>query len=228
MNPRLQIKGIKDGLLISLISASWNEMHADLIKELDQNADFLRGANLTIDVGEVDLKAAELGQLTREISDRGLSIVAVLSKSQITKQSAQSFGLATQFQKNGLSQKAVTVDLHRQNEEDAILVRRTLRSGVNLQYPGHVILIGDVNPGAQIIAGGDVVVWGKLLGVVHAGAQGNEDAVICALDLSPTQLRIAGSIAVTPKRRGKPLPETAQLENGQVIAQAWNPKKEKK
>ena len=83
--------------------------------------------------------------------------------------------------------------------EGAILVRRTLRSGYSLQHSGHVVVIGDVNPGAEIIAGGDVIVWGHLRGMVHAGAEGNDDAVVCALDLAPTQLRIGGLIATTPR-----------------------------
>ena len=64
--------------------------------------------------------------------------------------------------------------------------------------------------------------------MVHAGAEGDEKSVVCALDLSPTQLRIAGEIAVTPKRRGKPQPEMARLENGQVVAEVWDPKRERK
>ncbi len=88
-------------------------------------------------------------------------------------------------------------------------------------------MIGDVNPGAEIIARGDVVVWGRLRGMVHAGAEGDESAVVCALDLSPTQLRIAGQIAVTPKRRGKPQPEMARISNGQVVAEPWDPKRER-
>jgi septum site-determining protein MinC len=59
--------------------------------------------------------------------------------------------------------------------------------------------------------------------VVHAGAEGDEEAVVCALDLSPTQLRIAGQIALAPKRRGKPQPEMARLKNGQVVAEPWTP-----
>jgi septum site-determining protein MinC len=105
-----------------------------------------------------------------------------------------------------------------------MLVRRTLRSGYSLKHPGHVIIIGDVNPGAEIVAGGDVLVWGHLRGMVHAGAEGDENAVVCALDLAPTQLRIAGFIAITPKRRGKPQPETARVVDGQVVAEPWNPK----
>jgi len=93
-----------------------------------------------------------------------------------------------------------------------------------VQHHGHVIVIGDVNPGGEIIAGGDVVVWGRLRGMVHAGAEGNEKSIVCALDLSPTQLRIAGQIALTPKRRGKTRPEIASLKDGQVVAEPWNPK----
>jgi septum site-determining protein MinC len=85
-------------------------------------------------------------------------------------------------------------------------------------------VIGDVNPGAEIVAGGDIVIWGHLRGVVHAGAEGDENAVVCALDLSPTQLRIAGEIAITPQRKGKALPEMVKIQNGQVVAEPWNPK----
>ena len=85
-----------------------------------------------------------------------------------------------------------------------------------------MVIIGDVNPGAEVIAGGDVVVWGRLRGVVHAGAEGNEGAVICALDLSPTQLRISGQISIPPQRRGKPQPEMVRLQDGQVVAEPWN------
>jgi septum site-determining protein MinC len=83
-------------------------------------------------------------------------------------------------------------------------------------------VIGDVNPGAQIIAGGNVVVWGRLRGLVHAGAEGDESAVVCAMDLAPTQLRIAGHIAIPPQERGEPRPEIAFVKNGEVVAEEWN------
>jgi septum site-determining protein MinC len=74
-----------------------------------------------------------------------------------------------------------------------------------------------------VIATGNVVVWGRLRGVVHAGAEGDEQAVICALDLAPLQLRIAGQIAITPQRKGKLQPEMAHIKDGQVVAEVWNP-----
>ena len=74
----------------------------------------------------------------------------------------------------------------------------------------------------EIIAGGDIVVWGKLRGTVHAGALGNQDAIVCALDLAPTQLRIGSHITRSPDdRRRKPRPETARVRDGQIIAEPW-------
>jgi septum site-determining protein MinC len=227
MKTNIQIKGMKDGLLVTLSGDSWIDLHPLLLSELEQKKEFLKGGSLVIDVDSAELRAAELGMLSRELSELGLSIKAVLSKSAITKQSARAFGLETEVNKPDSRRSAASEKQLRQDNEAAVLVRRTLRSGVIVEYPGHVVIVGDVNPGAQIIAAGDVVVWGKLRGVVHAGAGGNESAIVCALDLSPTQLRIAGLIAVTPKRRGKPQPETAHLEDGQVVAQTWDPKKEK-
>ena len=55
----------------------------------------------------------------------------------------------------------------------------------------------------------------------HAGAQGDESAVVCALELAPTQLRIAGEIAVSPKKQGKSQPEVARLKDGRLEAEQW-------
>jgi len=228
MNQHLQIKGIREGLLVTLGDQPWDEVHQALLDHLDQQVEFLRGARLALDVGNHVLKAADLGHLSKEIADRDLTLWAVISNSPTTERSAQSFGLATRLYKprpvpevSGRQETAV------QEAGSAILVRRTLRSGASLRHPGHIVLIGDINPGAEIVARGDVIVWGRLRGMVHAGAEGDEGAVICALDLSPTQLRIASQIAVTPKRRGKTQPEMARIVNGQVVAEPWVPKREK-
>lgn len=226
MKTKVQIKGIRDGLLVTLDAGPWEELHEALIELLGQQAEFLKGARLAIDVGGTILKAADLGQLTREISDQGITLWAVLSESPATERSAQSFGLITRLQKPGPTGLASS-DESTHKVADAVLVRKTLRSGSSIQHSGHVVVIGDVNPGAEVLAAGDVVVWGKLRGMVHAGADGDENAVVCALDLSPTQLRIAGRIALTPKRRGKPQPEMAHLDNGVVVAETWDPKREK-
>jgi septum site-determining protein MinC len=91
-----------------------------------------------------------------------------------------------------------------------------------LRHGGDIAIIGDVNPGAEVIAGGDIVVWGRVRGILHAGAFGDESAVICALDLSPMQLRIAGHIALSPEeKRGTPVPEMASVRSGQIEAVPW-------
>jgi len=222
--PRVQIKGIRDGLLVSVGEGTWPEIRQAILETIDQQADFLHGARLVIDVGNHILRAAELGHLRDSLSDKGVALWAILSNSPTTEQTAQTLGLATRIS-SPRPERSISIPQTRlQGGEAAILVKRTLRSGFSLQHEGHVIIIGDVNPGAQIVATGDILVWGRLRGVVHAGADGDESAQVCALDLSPTQLRIAGQIAITPQRRGKSQPEIARIHDGQVVAEPWNPK----
>lgn len=222
MHPDVQIKGIREGLLITLGDGEWQEIRNALIEHLKRQVEFLQGARMILDVGNRILRAAELGQLRDDLSGDGLSLWAVLSNSPITEQTAQTLGLATRITKPKPERTADVLGTALTGEQ-AVLVQRTLRSGFSLQHTGHIIVIGDVNPGAELIAGGNILVWGRLRGMVHAGAEGDEEAIICALDLSPTQLRIANQIATTPKRRGKPFPEIARIFNGQVIAEPWEP-----
>jgi septum site-determining protein MinC len=95
----------------------------------------------------------------------------------------------------------------------------TLRGGQVLHHTGNIVVVGDVNPGAELIATGDILVFGRLGGIAHAGAQGDDSARIFALDLAPTQLRIATSIAADaePKRRSTPLPEAAVARDGRIV-----------
>jgi septum site-determining protein MinC len=225
MHHKVQIKGIRDGLLVTLGEGEWTELRAALLEQVEQQADFLRGARLALDVGNHILRAAELGNLRDILSGRGVALWAVLSSSPTTEQTAQTLGLATRISRPRPERSMVTPDTNLKDGESAVLVHRTLRSGFSLKHAGHIIVIGDVNPGAEITAGGSVIVWGRLRGTVHAGANGDESAMVCALDLSPTQLRIAGQISITPpQRRGKSQPETAHLKDGHVVAEPWNPR----
>lgn len=67
----------------------------------------------------------------------------------------------------------------------------SLRSGQRVEFEGSLVIIGDVNPGAEVIAGENIVVVGYLRGLAHAGAKGNRDAIIEAVEIDATQLRIA-------------------------------------
>ncbi|HBY06290.1 MAG TPA: septum site-determining protein MinC [Chloroflexi bacterium] len=222
-SPLVTIKGIREGLLITLTEGEWPVLEEALLQRIDQQANFLKGAQLTLDVGNQILKAADIGHLRDVLSERSINLRALLSHSPTTELSAQNLGLATRLSKPTPDRLMRTFDTELSGDE-AILIQRTLRSGHSLKYEGHVIVIGDVNPGAEIVAGGNVIVWGRLRGTVHAGADGNQDAIICALDLSPTQLRIAEQISVAPPQRKKSRPELARLQNNQVIAEPWDNK----
>ena len=221
---KFQIKGIKDGLLVMMGDGNWPDQLAALIHQVDGEVSFFQGARLTLDVGNQILHAAELGSLRDLLSERNITLWAVLSNSPTTEQNARTLGMATRLPTPRPDRTMRTLDTNLSSGDEAIFIRKTLRSGFKVTHPGHIVVLGDVNPGAELIAGGSIVVWGKLRGVIHAGAEGKEDAVVCALDLSPTQLRIAGQIAIPPKRRGKPQPEIASIQNGQVVAEPWNPK----
>ena len=218
---RIQIKGIREGLLVNLQNGSWFEASESLFRQIEEQADFFKGARLALDVGAQDLHAVELGSLRDRLSEKGLQLWAVISSSYITEQTARNLGLATsvtpprqESQSNG-SDTLIP-------GESAVMIQRTIRSGTRIEYTGHVVVIGDVNPGAEITAGGSVVVWGKLRGVVHAGAEGDENAVVCALDLTPMQMRIANHITVPPRKKGKPQPEMASVQKGEVVASPWH------
>jgi septum site-determining protein MinC len=218
----MQIKGIREGLLVSLGEGTWGDLQAELFQQVEERENFFQGAKLALDVGPLGLNVKELSTLRDRLSEKGISLWAVVSNSGKTEQTAQNLGLATRLSapRPERTVKALEPTL---TGESAMLVQRTLRSGFKVTFAGHIVVVGDVNPGAEIIAGGSVVVWGKLRGVVHAGAQGNEQAVVCALDLSPTQLRIAEQIATAPTRKGKAKPEMARIQDGQVVAETWNP-----
>ncbi|MBW4663319.1 MAG: septum site-determining protein MinC [Chroococcus sp. CMT-3BRIN-NPC107] len=81
---------------------------------------------------------------------------------------------------------------------EPIYLQMTIRSGVEIRHSGTVVVLGDINPGGIAIANGDILVWGRLRGVAHAGANGNAKCLIMALQMEPTQLRIANYVARAP------------------------------
>ena len=82
--------------------------------------------------------------------------------------------------------------------DQALIIKNTCRSGEVIRYAGDVVVYGDVNPGAQIIADGDIIVVGALRGMAHAGAGGNLKATIFALNLEAHRLQIGPHIGSKP------------------------------
>ena len=95
---------------------------------------------------------------------------------------------------------------------EPLYLETTLRSGIEIRHPGTVVILGDINPGSSVVADGDILVWGRLRGLVHAGAKGNSQCLIMALQMEPTQLRIANSVARSPEKPPTELyPEVAYV-----------------
>lgn len=114
------------------------------------------------------------------------------------------------------------------SKRPTVMIHRTLRSGQNLHYDGNVVVMGDVNPGAEVVASGHVLVMGALRGLVHAGATGEEEATVTALCLAPTQLRIASHITRPPdgnEDEQSKLPETARIKDDAVIIEEYQPQR---
>ena len=102
-----------------------------------------------------------------------------------------------------ISPQPETGGLNRKNE--ALLIKTTCRSGEVVRYPGDVVILADVNPGAEIIADGDILVFGNLRGLAHAGAGGDIQATIVAVNLESPRIQIGPYIGMAPKakKRGK-------------------------
>ena len=98
----------------------------------------------------------------------------------------------------------------------------SLRNGQKIEFEGSVIVVGDVNPGAEIKAGGNIIILGQLKGMAHAGCKGMTDAFVSAIYMAPVQLRIADIITRFPEenKKGPKPPEYAFVQDGQIFVMA--------
>lgn len=220
----VSIKGVKDGLLITLSATEdWSAIKQELATRLDERSEFFAGALVTVDVSSRPVPRHEMTSLKALLERRNLTLMAVMSDSDTTLSSADALDLRASVSTDGTESEMLPID----SEEEGVsgvMVRHTLRSGRTIHSRGHVVVLGDVNPGAEIVAAGDIVVWGKLRGTVHAGCEGDAQAVVCALDMTPALLRIAGMMTTSPPPSPlrEPRPEMALIREGQIVVEAWN------
>ena len=233
----------------------WLSRLRELENKLEANPGFFTGGAVAFDVKHMVLTDDDLLRSISLLQHHDVTLWAVVAQDEGTRARIRSHGLADTLVTaapeakrsapvNGVGigvaqDKADKQD--RQDKEDAgattteapqaegtdgLLVRRRVRSGQVLRHPGHVVVIGDVNPGAQLIAGGDIIVWGKLQGSAHAGALGDTHAVICALEMSPSLVKIADAALMLRsderrKRNRQGKAETAQLSDQQITFAPW-------
>jgi septum site-determining protein MinC len=218
------IKGVKDGLQVTLdAQEEWSIVATDLAGRIDQQSSFFTGARIIVDVGARPVRRDEMTSLKALLERRGLTLYCIISESQTSIDSAVALDLrAVSTVTNAANEDGIAPINSQEDGTSGVMIKRTLRSGRTVHSQGHVVIYGDVNAGAEIVAAGDVIVWGRLRGNVHAGANGDEEAIVCALDMTPTQLRIAGYITTSPAdKRHKPRPEMALIRDGHIVVEAW-------
>lgn len=223
----ISIKGIRDGLLITVSDGSWESLEQTLLATIERQAEFFRGAQVALQVGDRVLERDDIRKLRDRLAAHDVTLRAVLGESAETMRSARRMDLETDLAEAAVSPEQSSdgelppIDTNEYGSS-GVIVKNTLRSGRVVRHMGHVVIIGDVNPGAQIIAGGDVLIWGHLRGTVHAGATGDTSALVCALDMRPQQLRIANMVAISPpEHHARPHPEIAFVRDGQIVAEEW-------
>lgn len=104
-------------------------------------------------------------------------------------------------------------------------LRKTVRSGQSINYPGNIVIVGDVNPGSEVYASGNIIVLGALKGHVHAGVGGNDKAIVAAFILQPEILQIADLVTRAPEDERPQYPEVAKIKEGSIIVEPYLPNK---
>lgn len=208
----VEFKGTKEGVTIyCLENASFDEVLADLTVRLQQRAAFFGEAQVRVDIGSRELSETDAERLAEVIAKNSRLVLK---------------GIQTTEQRPVISpakRRGETEDLRLEGfkEGRSLVIKRTLRSGQGVHFPGNVIVLGDVNPGAEIVAEGDIFVYGTLRGIAHAGIGGDRGASVVALRLAPTQLRIADVISRAPDDSALPnQPEYAYISDNRIMIAA--------
>ncbi len=226
----IAIKGTRDGLRLTLEPETpFGELLTALAERLAEAPSFFRGASLSIDTTQRRLRVSERTQLEALLAHYQMSITPAggVSQNLTTARTAQTqefprgeAWLASEAAPTTLLGEQTTRDLR--ESDDTLFLRRTVRSGQAIHHHSNIVVLGDVNPGAEIVAGKDIIVWGVLRGMVHAGYPDNEGAMVCSLLLAPVQLRIAHLLSRPPEGLDvQPRPEVATIRSGQIVVEAW-------
>ncbi len=198
-------------------SENWAEILEDLQLFFHNAGNFFQGGRVILELlDNQTLDKLTFAQFRNMLEAHELQLWAVLGGDPETQRLIREQGLRTRLPEN---------ETHRapDPQSNGVFIQKTIRSGQRLKAPGHITVLGDVNPGGEIIATGNIVVWGRVRGIVHAGILGDRDAVICALALEPAQLRIADLITRSPEDAPSdpPRPEIARIQDDVIIVEPW-------
>jgi septum site-determining protein MinC len=225
------IKGIRQGLLLVLPEeAEWDAVCGQLDAKLTAAQGLIAGSKAQLALGDRPVTPEQLGKLAEHLRIRfALECASLAGTHPSAHAAAQALGLEV----TGASSAPPPLppEPHQAPPappkpegpvtppNNALYMRQTIRSGQSVRHDGTIVICGDVNPGAEVIATGDIIVFGTLRGVAHAGAAGSEGSQIMAINLRPTQIRIAGYIARSPDTAAPPLskyPEVARVSDSEI------------
>jgi septum site-determining protein MinC len=207
--PKLQIRLKNEDGVVKLIlpteaetpaSASWNDLWEQLQQRLQAGKRFWQPlATVHLIANDRLLDARQLQGINDALTEASLQLQLVATSRRQTAVAAATAGYS-------VTQQAIIAPLISPSETDStpillepIYLQMTVRSGMDIRHQGNVIIMGDVNPGGEIFAAGDIIVWGRLRGIAHAGYPNNPQCLIMALQMEPTQLRIADRVARAPE-----------------------------
>ena len=202
-------KGSKDGLIILLSpDIDFNNLKTILEKKVEDAKDFFKDAKTSIMFKGRDLTEEAEYQLLQIITDKAQLNVSYIYDEKSSMEPSKSMP-ADKF-----NDGRIQIDQTK-------YYKGTIRSGQCLEFDGSIVVIGDVNPGGEIYAGGNIIILGSLKGIVHAGCKGYDKAFVAALAMNPMQLRICNIITRSPDNQAynthsKTFPQIAYLYEGNV------------
>jgi septum site-determining protein MinC len=235
------IKGVREGLLFILDDdVPFSQILTALVERINAQPNFFKGAPVIINSGRRVIDRPEFDVLYRMLTRNGMRVQTFVSQSAQSRMVADGYGVTSRppsFSagdagqslglrgRGGSAAGSSTADEGMAEVGTGLFLRCNLKPGQMVKYEGDVCVLGDVETGAEIVADGDVVVWGVLRGLVQAGVGGDDEAVVCALQMSPVQLSIAGITsrfpANTDRYAGQTPPELARIEDGRIVVEAW-------
>src|SRR5579884_3638281 len=214
MQGYIAIKGTRNGLLLTLEPETpFSDLLTALADRLAEAPAFFRGASLTVDTSRRMLRVSERVQLENLLARYQMSVVPLEQVAGVPKSgdlSLPPFARSVSTAPLGEREQASHELRDQRESDDTLFLRRTVRSGQAIRHASNVVVLGDV------------IVWGVLRGMVHAGFPDNENAVVCSLQLCPVQLRIAHLLSRPPDGfEVQPRPEVAAIRQGQIVVEAW-------
>ena len=227
--PVFSIKGLKGGpTFLFDDKAPFSEVVAAVEQELARANGFFRDSPVVLHFGDRNLERKEWWELKEALHQEGLLLRYAVSNNRVSRELLYKEGLSVRENMLPNSErKSDQVIVPESGSDGALYLRRGLRGGQKQVFDGDVVLLGDVNLGAEIIAGGDVLVLGTLRGVVHAGYPDNKRALVVAMNLMPLQLRIGPLIAIPEEgtnHRDVLHPEVARIAGQQIVIEPYNGK----